>query len=72
MNATLKATAHGGDYRLRITIEPNVTAEFPIAVNDAQAKRKSVPPPRYTLELIATPKKPISLAMVFAVSDSCC
>jgi hypothetical protein len=49
--------AHGGDYRLRITIEPKVTAEFPIAVSDAQAKRKAVPP-RYTLELTANPKKP--------------
>jgi hypothetical protein len=49
--------AHGGDYRLRIAIEPSVTAEFALAVNDAQAKRKAVPP-RYTLELTANPKKP--------------
>jgi len=49
--------AHGGDYRLRITIEPNLTAEFPLAVNDAPAKRKALPP-RYTLELTANPKKP--------------
>src|SRR5438067_7930538 len=47
--------AHGGDYRLRITIEPNLTAEFPLTVNDANAKRKPVPP-RYTLEL--SPIKP--------------
>src|SRR4051812_8641277 len=49
--------AHGGEYRLRITIETGATAEFPLTVNDAQSKRKSVPP-RYTLEVTATPKKP--------------
>lgn len=49
--------AHGGDYRLRITVEANVTVEFPLAVNDAQAKRKAAPP-RYALEVTVNPKKP--------------
>lgn len=48
---------HGGEYRLRITIEPGVTAEFPLVVNDAGGRRKAVPA-RYWLELSAQPKKP--------------
>jgi hypothetical protein len=49
--------AHGGDYRLRIAIDPTATVEFPLSVNDAQARRKPAPP-RFTLESIVNPKKP--------------
>jgi hypothetical protein len=45
--------AHGGEYRLRVTIEADATVEFPLSVNDAQARRKSVPP-RFTLQLAAS------------------
>lgn len=49
--------AHGGEYRFRLAIEPGAIAEFPLAVSDAGARRRTVPP-RYSLELIALPKKP--------------
>ena len=49
--------AHGGEFRLRLAVEPGALAEFALAVNDAGVRRKPVPP-RYTLELIASPKKP--------------
>jgi len=49
--------AHGGEFRLRITVAAGFTAEFPLTVADASARRKNVAP-RYTLELTADPKKP--------------
>ena len=49
--------AHGGEFRLRIAVEPGVTVDFPLEVNDANARRKPVPP-RFTLELTAQPRKP--------------
>jgi hypothetical protein len=49
--------AHGGDFRMRVTVAAGVTAEFPLTVADASARRKNVAP-RYTLELTADPKKP--------------
>jgi hypothetical protein len=49
--------AHGGEFRLRITVAAGSVVEFPLQVNDAKAKRKAVPP-RFTLELTAAPKKP--------------
>jgi hypothetical protein len=49
--------AHGGEFRLRLTIQPGITAEFPFTVLDSAARRKRVPP-RYTLELTTDPKKP--------------
>lgn len=66
--------AHGGDYRLRITVEPGVVAEFSLSVNDASVRRKSVPP-RYTLELTSAPKKakagePVDLRLVIRDRDN--
>jgi hypothetical protein len=49
--------AHGGEFRLRIAIQPDHSVEFPLTVLDASAHRKRVPP-RFTLELTANPKKP--------------
>ncbi|MCU1238053.1 MAG: putative lipoprotein [Candidatus Solibacter sp.] len=49
--------AHGGEFRLRIAIEPGNAVEFPLTVLDGAARRKRVPP-RYTLELTSDPKKP--------------
>ena len=49
--------AHGGEFRLRIAVQPDVVAEFPLTVLDADAHRKRVPP-RFTLELSAEPRKP--------------
>jgi hypothetical protein len=49
--------AHGGEFRLRISVEPDATVEFPLAVNDANARRKAVAP-RFALEVRALPKKP--------------
>jgi hypothetical protein len=53
--------AHGGEYRLRVEIRPPAgdpfTREFPLAVKDADPKRKA-PPARFTLELATEPKRP--------------
>ena len=47
--------AHGGEFRLRITIQPGAIAEFPLTVLDSAARRKRLPP-RYTLELTTDPR----------------
>ena len=49
--------AHGGEFRLRLTVQPGAIAEFPLTVLDSAARRKRLPP-RYTLELTTDPKKP--------------
>ena len=49
--------AHGGEFRLRITIQPGAIAEFPLTVLDSAVRRKRLPP-RYTLELTTDPRKP--------------
>jgi len=49
--------AHGGEFRIRLTIQPGIAAEFPLTVLDSAAHRKHLPP-RYTLELATDPKKP--------------
>jgi hypothetical protein len=49
--------AHGGEFRLRLTVQPGATAEFPLTVLDSAARRKRQPP-RYTLELSTDPKRP--------------
>lgn len=52
---------HGGEYRLRLTIQPPgadpVTRDFPLAVKDADPKRKPAPP-RFTLDMTAEPRRP--------------
>jgi len=53
--------AHGGEYRLMVSIQPPggepFTREFALAVKDADPKRKP-PPPRFTLELTTEPRRP--------------
>ena len=63
--------AHGGEFRLRIAIQPDHTFEFPLTVLDATVHRKSIAP-RFTLELTTTPKKPKAgepVDLRFAIRD---
>jgi hypothetical protein len=49
--------AHGGEFRLRLTVQPGAVVEFPLKVLDSAPRRKRLPP-RYTLELTTDPKRP--------------
>ena len=53
--------AHGGEYRLRMEVEPPdekpFTVEFPLNVDDAAPKRKNLAKP-FRLEMSASPKNP--------------
>lgn len=52
---------HGGDYRLRVAIQPpgaeSFVREFPLSVNDPDPKRKPAPA-RFTLDLTTEPRRP--------------
>jgi len=59
--------AHGGAYRLRLQVEPplgvgqgkfDVEFSLPVADSAEGRKRKAATPPRYTIECVATPRKP--------------
>jgi len=55
--------AHGGDYVMRLSVTPPedraFQVEFPIAVQDASnARNRKHTPPRFSLELSASPKTP--------------
>ncbi len=54
--------AHGGEYRLRMTVQPPqsaaFTAEFPLVVGDSSDGKRARKPSRYALELTSKPKKP--------------
>lgn len=52
---------HGGEYRLRLSIQPPgaepFVRDFPLAVKDADPKRKPAPP-RFSLDVTAEPRRP--------------
>lgn len=63
------AFPHGGEYRLRVTVPPPVTAdppppglpltvEFPLEVKDADPDRQSTPRHPFQLQLTTSPAKP--------------
>ena len=63
--------AHGGEFRLRITVPPDHNFEFPLNVLDAAPNRKRLPP-RFTLDLTSTPRKPKAgepVDLRFAIRD---